>query len=647
MPQREREAASSRTGADRRAVSVGARQREPTQADPLRSGWPIGRSSPGGEAGSLQLLRGLAVAPAAQRVLALREMQRTLGNATVQRLVASARPAAASRPDPERLDLAAPGHPLPESVRSGMEGVLRADLSDVRVRVGPEAPALGAVAAATRSRLFFAPGEYAPETPRGRRVLGHELAHVVQQREGRIRHPGGDGVAIVEDRHLEAEADAVGRWAESLPGRGQMAPQEVRPASALAGGQQPVQRVKAYEIDKKEAQDYYHLQAGRFYKAETRAQYENPGELVPLVIEIMELSVESAEQKMTALKGTKLFTDRRTPVAFVIGLNSRAGNADLKALEVNCGKLAKFMEDNGLFGGAFSFLWKTTTEQTGGYTFPFLEARSLATLHPGARAVHSDLTQAFRAPVVRGMDADVRSDPLLTGQTEAGQVRGATFASAMRDLLQAISEGAVSLASGGYNWDVNDVPGAMKRLGFAAEASEAETIKSCIKTINSNEHEVRVKLAKTDFHRIYWPEPNTYTGLTLRAEGATAMREAGKKPGVQMKESTFYVNRKLAIKGMYKPGLTTRKPLKTYLDPFITFVHDVLTGKETLSDGAIRAQIVDIRQSHLSPATFHDIMTWQGQQDPELIKWLQDDAVIPAQNRCVGEISQTLRDALG
>jgi hypothetical protein len=116
---------------------------------------------------------------------------------------------------------------------------------------------------------------------------------------------------------------------------------------------------------------------------------------------------------------------------------------------------------------------------------------------------------------------------------------------------------------------------------------------------------------------------------------------------VQMKESTFYVNRSLAATGMYKPKLTTRKPLKTYLDPFITFVHDVLARKQTLSDGAIRAQIIDIRQSHLSPATFHDIMTWHGQQSPETIKWLQDDVVIPAQDQCVGEISQSLRDALG
>ena len=413
MPQREREAGSSRTGASRQAVSVDTRQREPTQSDPLRSGWPIGRSPRDGDPGALQLLRGLAVAPAGQRELALRQMQRTLGNATVQRLVASARPAAGSGPDPERLDLATPGSPLPEGVRSEMEGVLRADLSDVRVRVGPEAPALGAVAAATRSRLFFAPGEYAPETSRGRRVLGHELAHVVQQREGRVRHPGGDGVAIVEDRHLEAEADAVGRRAESLPGRGEAAPaldRALRPAPVSVGGRQPVQRVKDYQME--EAKEYAHLTVGSFQKAEPRVAYDKPGDLVPLIIEIMEMNAESAQAKMTDLMRTSLFTEGKTPVAFIIGLNGRAEKADLKKLGGECLDLARFMEQNRLFGGAYPFVWKSTVQEEGGYTFPFLEARSLMTLHPGAQAVHKDLRNSFNEPVVRGMDADVKSRSL-------------------------------------------------------------------------------------------------------------------------------------------------------------------------------------------------------------------------------------------
>ena len=43
--------------------------------------------------------------------------------------------------------------------------------------------------------------------------LGHELAHVVQQRQGRVRAPNGTGIAVVQDHALEAEADRLGQRA--------------------------------------------------------------------------------------------------------------------------------------------------------------------------------------------------------------------------------------------------------------------------------------------------------------------------------------------------------------------------------------------------------------------------------------------------
>jgi Domain of unknown function (DUF4157) len=70
---------------------------------------------------------------------------------------------------------------------------------------------LGAVAFTTGSDIYFAPGRYEPGSPEGLRLLGHELAHVVQQRQGRVRNPHGHGVAVVKDPELEAEADRMGR----------------------------------------------------------------------------------------------------------------------------------------------------------------------------------------------------------------------------------------------------------------------------------------------------------------------------------------------------------------------------------------------------------------------------------------------------
>lgn len=102
------------------------------------------------------------------------------------------------------------GQPLPPTIQRHMEGVLGVPLGDVRVRVGPEASALGAVAFTMGSTIHFAPGRYDPGSRQGLQLLGHELAHVVQQRQGRVANPFGSGIAVVSDRALEAQADAIG-----------------------------------------------------------------------------------------------------------------------------------------------------------------------------------------------------------------------------------------------------------------------------------------------------------------------------------------------------------------------------------------------------------------------------------------------------
>jgi hypothetical protein len=107
------------------------------------------------------------------------------------------------------------GRALPEAVRGKMEAALGADFSAVRVHVGPQAARIGAIAFTVGSDIYFAPGRYQPETIQGQQLLGHELAHVVQQRAGRVRNPLGSGFAVVQDRALEAEADRLGQRAAS------------------------------------------------------------------------------------------------------------------------------------------------------------------------------------------------------------------------------------------------------------------------------------------------------------------------------------------------------------------------------------------------------------------------------------------------
>lgn len=103
-----------------------------------------------------------------------------------------------------------PGQPLPAVVQRKMESLFGTSFADVRVHVGLQARQIGAQAFTLGTDLYFAPGQYDPASAHGQRLLGHELTHVVQQRQGRVRNPFGSGVAVVQDPSLEAEAERMG-----------------------------------------------------------------------------------------------------------------------------------------------------------------------------------------------------------------------------------------------------------------------------------------------------------------------------------------------------------------------------------------------------------------------------------------------------
>ena len=104
------------------------------------------------------------------------------------------------------------GQPLPEDVRVDMERSFATDFSSVRLHLDPGVRALGAVAYAKGDDVTFAPDAYEPHAQRGRELVGHELAHVVQQRGGRTAsaQPSGALGGLHVDQALEAEADRAG-----------------------------------------------------------------------------------------------------------------------------------------------------------------------------------------------------------------------------------------------------------------------------------------------------------------------------------------------------------------------------------------------------------------------------------------------------
>ena len=80
------------------------------------------------------------------------------------------------------------GAPLPGGLRAYFEGRLGYDFAAVRLHTGGNAArtaqALNARAYTMGSDLVFAEGQYSPGTREGKRLIAHELAHVIQQTGG-------------------------------------------------------------------------------------------------------------------------------------------------------------------------------------------------------------------------------------------------------------------------------------------------------------------------------------------------------------------------------------------------------------------------------------------------------------------------------
>lgn len=103
------------------------------------------------------------------------------------------------------------GRPLPTSVRRWADDWFATDLSAVQLHTASGLVRIGARSATAGPHVAFAPGFFDPESTQGRGLIAHELAHVLQQRAGRLPAPPVGGVVLVQDPRLEAEAQAAYR----------------------------------------------------------------------------------------------------------------------------------------------------------------------------------------------------------------------------------------------------------------------------------------------------------------------------------------------------------------------------------------------------------------------------------------------------
>jgi len=154
---------------------------------------------------------------------AVMNLQKTAGNATVAAALEEQEPS----PVKDVVNSGA-GAPLGDETRDFMESRLGADFGDVRVhtdsKASESARSVQAHAYTVGNDVVFQSGKYEPESDSGRRMLAHELTHVVQQRSGPVAGtaaPGGIKVSHPSDafeQAAESSADRVMGGAVPMPG---------------------------------------------------------------------------------------------------------------------------------------------------------------------------------------------------------------------------------------------------------------------------------------------------------------------------------------------------------------------------------------------------------------------------------------------
>jgi hypothetical protein len=120
-------------------------------------------------------------------------------------------------PDESFPDTRADGQPLSASSRAFFEALFDRDFSGVRLHSGPAAAAaaqaVDAKAFTVGRDIVFGAGCFAPQTSEGRRLMAHELAHVVQQTEsgmegaGRLQRTKND--TAPDEPSLQSQVNAL------------------------------------------------------------------------------------------------------------------------------------------------------------------------------------------------------------------------------------------------------------------------------------------------------------------------------------------------------------------------------------------------------------------------------------------------------
>ncbi|TMD48597.1 MAG: DUF4157 domain-containing protein [Chloroflexi bacterium] len=236
---------------------------------------PAPRKDEADSSGAEALMHGRtdALTPAA-----VMHLQKTAGNATVSAALEEQEPSLV-----KEVVGSGGGAPLDNDTRGFMESRLGADFSDVRVHTdataSESAQAVQAHAYTVGNDVVFQSGKYAPENDSGKRMLAHELTHVVQQRSGPVAGtpaPGGIQISHPSDRFEQAAESSADRVMSSASAA---APTSLGPAPASVQREGEEDEELQGSFVQREAEEDEELQ-GSFVQREAEDDEELQGSFV-------------------------------------------------------------------------------------------------------------------------------------------------------------------------------------------------------------------------------------------------------------------------------------------------------------------------------------------------------------------------------
>lgn len=230
-------------------------------ADPQKDGEPLTLEQMKGELDANRITR----------------MQQTLGNDAVQRYLAQRSGDGTTEIDEETAasiqDKRGRGHNLNDDVAQEAGEAMGQDFSDVTVHTDSEADQLnrqlGARAFTTGNDIFFREGAYEPGSSDGKRLIAHELTHVVQQ-GGEQANVQGELRLNDPDDQYEAEADDVADAFVSQRGEAPVQRQVEEEEEEMLQAQQEEEEEEMVQAQEMEEEEEEMVQA----QAEEEAQKE-------------------------------------------------------------------------------------------------------------------------------------------------------------------------------------------------------------------------------------------------------------------------------------------------------------------------------------------------------------------------------------